>query len=456
MPAISQYLRPDTQSKERFGVAYQQELTERKKLYKRMDDYYLGKHYRPYMDKNDYKYWTVLNYYKNAADTIAAFVFSHYPTIVVDSENVEKQLNQFVKSLGLEFYKNIVIQSFLHGHAFIYCGNVASIPDIFIIPPENVVVYWNTITRKPIWYELKLYYDNTIHLFDFIDMGEDMWRIIEYRAPYTQVHPDIYGAIELQTDAGYTLANEELKLGAPIFTLNYNPNPFDFYGLVDLPNTYLQDSINRIVSQINAIAAELGEPVDVVTGADIADIDETKQGVVTIANPQAKVTRLQLQTDLNLNMKLLDRLIEEFLLTTRVTILKGSIQEFQRVTNINVMMAMLNMIAKSKYLQDKFSKFIEHLCRLYIASNGLKFSKNNDIQIHYPELIPSDPLAIANVVTMMLANKVWSRQTAYEKMGGLDWEEESKRIDTDMEEAVENNPITSPSQNLTNPNNPVE
>jgi hypothetical protein len=277
-----------------------------------------------------------------------------------------------------------------------------------------------------------------VFIRDFVKQDDGTWMVYHYSEKETvQTREDeIYDQLTShgRTDATYNLDNvgfgHAFKLLdkarhnstiPPILETAHLPDPDEYYGMAEFTNQSLLDMINRVASLRTRIIRENAEPVDVLTGADLDDVEDN-DGILTIPSPNAKVTRLSLSSDLNAVTSTLEHLIEIFLGEMRVVILKGEAKDLQRVTNAAVRTLFLDALAKNSVLWAAYSTTLGALFRLALLmgyGNG-DIEENpldKSITITMPTPLPVDYSEIANINALAINNGYRSKHSASVAIG---------------------------------------
>lgn len=473
MPSAVEYIPPNANDRNAFTPAVEREYRERKTFYENSLKYYKGDATAPFkVDPDDPDYDpatdnTVINLVKMAAERTASFLFPELPEIQTDPESIEDTIEEkwlkevfFVANGGLHTLVKWALRGFLSGHTFIWVKNSKPVPKIALLHPLSVTAFWAADDMAEIlWYEQRYYADKVVYIRDFVKQEDDTWVIYLYKGD-TRYASDGDKVIEQIGNQGNTFAGllnfDSVAFGSnyklvskavhgsttpPILNTPHLPDPDSFYGMGEFTEKDLLDIINKIASERTRIIRENADPLDVVTGANPAEVSGDG-GFVTIANPNAKVNRLALTSDLHAVNGTLEHLIEQFLGIMRVVILKGEAKDLQRVTNAAVRTLFLDALAKNGVLWASYSNTVAQMCKLALeyayANSTLVMADPKDIRVKVKMAspLPTDLTEIANINALAIAGKYMSPRTAATQLG-LDFAFESAGIEKAFEKGLE-------------------
>lgn len=478
MPSAIKYIPPTSIERNAFNSEVAEERRTRRKNYQTALEYYLGEHpeqlkYDP-NDPDDPNDNTTINLVQMTADRTCSFLFPSVPEFETDPKSVEDTPEEvWIKKFfdyngGLQSLIKLALRGFLSGHAFVRIkpapknkrANKTVFPTMTILDPTMVSVYWKADdVADVLWYEMRYTVGDTAYIQDFIKEEEkERWVIKTYRATTTTGSVNNFPGKETVHGSANVIALDQLDFGAangvfelvetaihastisPIIEFAHLPHPDDYYGLGEFTQQNLQDTINRVMSLRNRIVRENADPVDVVTGSAPDDV-EPSDGLITIANPNSRVTRLELKGDLAGINSVLDKLIETYLAIARVVLLKGEAKDLQRVTNASVRTLFLDALSKNSILQSAYGTGLTRMIKLALlmgfeAGHDITNPVDIDLKIKFPIPLPVDDTEIANQNTILVGLGARSKRTAATKMGD-DWNFELAAMEAEQEMANE-------------------
>lgn len=479
MPAALAYVPPTSPERNPFGYELLQERQKRRDKYITALRYFDGNHpeqltYDAEYEPNDN---TMINLVAITAERTATFLFPKVPIIEIDPSSVDETPEElWVRKMlhengGLQFLVKLALRGFLAGHAYVRVrpgkrvGRRKTNPRLTLLDPLAVTVYWSADdVGEVLWYENRYQVGSQVEIQDYVwrpEKGEaGEWEIYTYRTNgkpqggLGEISNNPNGSANSgRSDWGdYVSGNSFERISTPdgkefarhaspippIIEFAHLPHPDDYYGHGEANQMTLQDTINRLWSEINRIVRKHSDPVDAVTGADVDEV-EVGQDIMTIANPDAKVQRLELKGDLSAAVATVDKLVETYLSVARVVVLKGEAKDLQRVTNASVRTLFIDALAKNEVLRESYGRGIELMCKLAIQMSDEDFAGralDMDVVCKWPEPLPVDKTEIANINTIGVRDGWQSLRTSATDIGN-DWKFERDAIAAETKEKLE-------------------
>lgn len=375
------------------------------------------------------------------ADRTVSFLFPDMPQFQIDPNTLDDTPEEiFLKNVmtangGLQTLIKLALRGFLAGHNFVYVkpqskrlrGTDILYPSINILDPTSVAVYWRADdVSDVIWYEQRYYVGDVFYIKDYINEGK-RWVIRTYAGQQKtdnflaqvptnhQAHPMNFINFEETVFKQVEFAIHGSSL-PPIIEWAHLPHPDDYYGLNEVSQKELQDTINAIATERMRIMRMHSEPLDIITGADPDEV-EGEGSVITISNPAARHTRAEMKGDLTGLTLVLDKLIETYLSIARVVLLKGEAKDLQRVTNASVRTLFLDALSKNSVLQSSYAGGLADICKLCLQmgyKSKLVATNPQDLQIavKFGSALPIDMTEIANINASGIAGGYLSPTTA--------------------------------------------
>lgn len=458
MPGAIQYIPPTDSERNAFNDVLLTEKTRRRTAYRQAIEYYTGSH-DAQLTGDEAEYNTTYNLVKMTAERTASFLFPELPRIDLDPDSIEPtQDEQWINRVleengGLAFLHKVAIRGFLAGHTFLRVkpNKRSKYPSIISLDPTSVTVYWRADDINDVyWYELRYYAQNRVIIQDFVCQDDGTWIVYTYSSSLESSknivgHPTNLGRGDVQLDfIDFERSTFELtgtlrhssKI-APIVETSHLPHPDSYYGQSEFTEKDLQDLINKIASERNRIVRQNSDPVDFLIGADVEDIEDGD--IMSIANPSAKISRLEMKSDLTSITGVLDKLVETYLSVLRVVLLKGEVKDLQRVTNASIRTLFLDALAKNTVLRDLYGRMLREMITLvleigYSTKQVTTNPEDRYIKINFGSPLPQDMTEIANNVQMGINNGYVSKRTAAIETG-RDWKFEKAAIQAEAQEA---------------------
>lgn len=435
MPAAMSYVPPNDPSRFIIGNTLNKSNEERRLLteqFERAEKYYDGDQPKPLaisedgVDDN-----VIVNITKQSIDRTLSFLFPSPFRLVTDTaaENTpeEQYLNDTIDAnMGMVFWDGVAYNGALAGHNFVRVLPIdpeneknPNYPRLVNYKPGSVIAYWKADDKdKVLWYEVRwdALGDNYLQDVRRSDEGAKTWTIDTY----------------VQRKG----TNRFEPMGTEIWPYPLSPivdwphlvqsNKYYGKGEATLDQMNLNNSINRITSDMARILRFHAFPKTIGIGMNAEDIQETAvDGFWTTENPEAEIFNLEMRSDLASSMNLLTYLSEAHLSQARVVIMKGSVKDFQRVTNTGIRAVFLDMIAKNQHLRGSYGEAIQRVAQRVLALGGFKPIRPDVI---WPDPLPTDDTEAVNTIAIERNMKIVSHETAAKKRG-YDWDEEKTQME---------------------------
>jgi hypothetical protein len=179
----------------------------------------------------------------------------------------------------------------------------------------------------------------------------------------------------------------------PIVTCQNLPAPNEFWGIADIePDVIgLNESLNFVMSNINRILRYHAHPKTWVRG--VLSADNLKVGAdETILLPDgAEIHNLEMTSDLNSSLDLYRRLKEALHEVTRSPeIASGKVENVGNLSGVALQILYHPLLSKTETKRRMYGSLLVELNRRLLELGG--FGANNITKIHWPEMLPRDPM----------------------------------------------------------------
>lgn len=418
MPAASDY-NPDPNNKALRDAA-EAEYSERQKASKRNWDYYRGKHKNSLLVEDGIDDNVKLNICRPAVDRRISFLFPEMPGLELDKE-ADTEPEQFLKDVweslgGAVLMSQCALNGALNGQVYYRVNPSADdtgLPDVVNLNPANIITWWRDDDyREILWHELRWKAGKIDYRQDVVDM-EGSWLIRDFKRGGNNQ---------------WELIREEVwqnELG-PIVTHPHTPIPNEFYGESELFHAELNDSINRVASDVNKILRFHAGPRTIGTGVQGGKVTKTAvNNFWTIENENAKVYNLEMQSDLTASQNFLSSLIEMFIMQSRVTMISSSPDAFKGMTNLGIRAAFMDMIHANEVLRRMYGYGIQQVSQRILMLAGRAYEMPP--KLAWGEALPVDHREEVDLIQKQKDMGLMSMQTASAQLH-LDFEEEQRRI----------------------------
>jgi hypothetical protein len=439
MPAIFPHY--DVKDK-RLNEAGITEIRSRKKLIDKYWDYYYGiQEPSLKIGQGGIDYNVTINVSSQAIDKMVSFFVPTSPKIIIKGGiDREKQgdtliemrtpqqeaLDSFWSDNQLDdLVLDIALSGFITGHTFmrlIMPTLAGELPGIGLIDARNIVTFWDiTKTDRRLFYRLIWQLDslgNEQRVQDIVPI----WLLThEEGMPIVEDFSEGWMIFEYKRGAQNSLELIDLDRWPfefpPIIDWKNSQAPFLYYGQSDLKHRKLNDALNFVASNTNKIIYHHAGPQTIVTGATLPDNpDFGPDKIMEIPDPEANVYNLEMQSNLEASMALMDTLRASFFAQARVVDLATVKDKLARVTNFGVRMIysdMLDMIANKRQF---YGNGLAEISRRALVLMGENADSIDDIFVDFEDPLPNDRLEMIQSLQIEQQVGILSRQTVAKDM----------------------------------------
>jgi len=415
MPAIKEYPYSDLGAIER---ADKSERAKRTDYVGAAWKYYRGEHrkslkVRPGQPDDN----IIINLCKKLIDTGVAMLFGEIPQY----EIVEGQ------TTPVESYIERVWQA-NHGKAFLtdiaLSGSVAGHVGVKIVPREGQpprLVNLDMARLEAFWREGDIE-DVLFYVFrtgdkarqDIVKQDNGGWlvRDLEYKQGGWHVIP------ETEVRWGYEWP--------PIIDWKNLPNPHQYYGLSDLEMADLNDAVNFIASNTNRIIKIHAHPKTIGIGMDAKDVQETSiDSFWTIQNPDAKITNLEMQSDLRSSLEFFQLLRNAFFSLSASVDLASMKDRIGQITNFGLRVLFKDALDRLELKRSLYGAALIEINRRVAELGG--HGPDNVGVLHWANPLPEDRLEDVEAAVKERELGTVSKETLAADLGRK-WELEQERI----------------------------
>ncbi len=213
----------------------------------------------------------------------------------------------------------------------------------------------------------------------------------------------------------------------PIFHAKNRPAPHQYYGLSDLEDDVLRinAAINFILSNINRILRAHGHPLTVIAGQASSEISRAIADVLFLPNADAKVSNVEMISDLSSSQEQLKRLHEAYHeLTSIPEVTTGKLESVGQLSGLALQILYGPLVALTTVKRTYFGTMLRKLCLALLEMGG--FTTVTDVQLQWPNILPSDRGAEANTAVALHQAGV-STDTVLSELGYNPVDEANKR-----------------------------
>jgi hypothetical protein len=269
---------------------------------------------------------------------------------------------------------------------------------------------------------------NPMWIFPTLDPSND--EAIQYDMRFS-IQEDIFRILHTRKDSGlweytkeqYTRSKwiivqptKEWPFEWPFIVSGKNlPNPNSFYGMSDLEDVDLNDSINLVASNLNRIIRIFAHPViwGYGFGSSAMNVDSSK--VITSTAENAKLEALELARDLSSPQEYL-----KFLRTMLSDITAVPESDPDRLaigaqSGFALEVLFNDLLLKTSLKRSFYGKALIELNRRLLELSG--FGPDNQTTLHWPNPLPTDKISETQSDTFDLASGLVSKRTLSSKRG---------------------------------------
>lgn len=380
--------------------------------------YYLGNHQSQVKGSD-----TVLNYCKILVDKVVNALFGEDLQIEVKNVNAQSQEEEqsekeqafldevFVKSRKANLFLKLGQNGALSGHAFLKIVNEQPSPRLVALDSQNV-----SVITDPLDIDKVLAY---VVQFPFKDSkGMRVYREI------TERFNDASWLITTQTSDDHWNkrweTTEEIVWPypfAPIVDCQNIPLAGSYYGLPDLSESIidLSDSINFIASNISKIIKFHAHPKTIGKGVNAKELLVDPDKAILLSNPNAELYNLEMQSDLSSSLNFLNLLrsaLHEISDVPEVAV--GRLENVGSLSGVALRILYQPLIDLTNAKQATYGDMLADACKRLLRVGG--FDRDYRIEIHWPEILPSD-IGTQIEQSIMLNNLGVSKDTLLTRLG---------------------------------------
>ena len=384
-------------------------------------NYYLGEQWRPLLSTDTVDHNVTINLCRQVVDRQVAFLFPDMPRLeLVEGRQTddERALNDAWAAVGgVLRLTEMALTGALAGHVFarVHPGDEEDQPVRLVsLDPALVLRWWSPDdVERTLWYEVQYEAGGGLVRQDIVREAGG-WRIVDWAYERTSWRK-----------TGETAWNSAL---GPVVDWAWDALPHRAYGAGEIEHRELNDHVNAVASDISKILHHHGSPRTVVTGGgDVKQVETGPDRLFSIANPDAKVYNLEMQSDLSAAMNYVQMLERAFFAQSRVVRLSGDVQDMQRVTNLGIRALYIDQLAKTEDLRRRFEWGIQEISRRMLALMGRTPQRP---RVHWPDPLPQDPLQTVELMERERQLGLVSKATMAHSLR-IDWGIEQERMRED-------------------------
>ena len=283
------------------------------------------------------------------------------------------------------------------------------------LKPEQVTVFWRPDDLEQITaYMIYWSRGDNEYREDHVNMGSS-WQVVNMTRKGAR---------------GWTITNDAIWPfpWSQVVDWQNLPDPREYYGMPDLQNAALNDALNFVLSNTQRIIRYHAHPRTVGTGFNAANLTAAAdvEALWTIPNPEAKVTNLEMQSDLASSMAFSQAMQAQFWSEHRGFDMTSIKDRLGQLTNFGLRVLMGDALNKTGTKRELYGMGLEQINQRALELMG--YGPDNITRIVWPDMLPANTIEAAQVQQLLLGMGVTSKSRAALALG-LDWEQEQQRME---------------------------
>lgn len=340
----------------------------------------------------------MVNYARVVVDKGVSFLFGQDVKFEID-ETQETAEEKFLQECwqangGMVTCQKLALNGAIAGHAFVKIVPAVPYPRLVVLDPASVTVRWEPEDLEVVaqyriqWTTLDYRTGRPVSFRQLIERDGNVWKITD----------------QVSRDGGrWETRSEELWRYAwpPIVDCQNLPNPNEYWGISDLEEDVIQlnRSINFVLSNTARIIRFHAHPKTWGRGFNASQLSVAVDETIVLPGLDAELHNLEMTSDLASSIALFERLREALHQVTRVPeVATGKLEHVGALSGVALQILYQPLIEKTETKRRTYGELLVELNRRLLALGG--FGEDHHTVIHWPELIPSDPLQEAQAAVL--------------------------------------------------------
>ena len=290
--------------------------------------------------------------------------------------------------------QKLALNGAIAGHAFVKIVPAVPYPRLVVLDPASVTVRWEPEDLEVVaqyriqWTTLDYRTGKPVSFRQLIERDGNVWKITD----------------QVSRDGGrWETRSEELWRYAwpPIVDCQNLPNPNEYWGISDLEEDVIQlnRSINFVLSNTARIIRFHAHPKTWGRGFTANQLSVAVDETIVLPDPNAELHNLEMTSDLASSITVYERLREALHQVTRVPeVATGKLEHVGALSGVALQILYQPLIEKTETKRRTYGELLVELNRRLLALGG--FGEDHHTVVHWPELIPSDPLQEAQAAVL--------------------------------------------------------
>lgn len=354
--------------------------------------WYHGQHPKPLRVRQGQPDDTViLNYARIIVDKGVSFLFGKDVQFELD-ETGETAAEEWLaacweRNRQATLLQKLALNGAIAGHTFLKILPQQPYPRLVVLDPATVSVVWDpddleVVLRYIIQYPaIDPQTEKPVLRRQRIERGGRGWQIIDQ-----QQQPGQSGWVTLQTTV-WPYA------WPPILDGQNLPCPNEYWGISDLEDDILQlnAALNFVASNLTRIIRYHAHPKTWGRGFAASQLNIAVDETIVLSSPDAELRNLEMTSDLSSSVALFQRLREALHEISKIPeVATGRLENAGSLSGVALQILYQPLVEKTELKRRTYGDFLVELNRRLLVLGG--FGEENRVTIHWPELLPADPL----------------------------------------------------------------
>jgi hypothetical protein len=325
--------------------------------------------------------------------------------------------------------QKLALNGAICGHVFVKIVAGQPYPRLVVLDPATVSVRWEpddieqVVSYRIQYPAVEPQTGKPIVVRQLVDRDGQVWRITD------QVS---------RTDSSAWITAGEATWPypwPPVIDCQNLPAPNEYWGISDLEDDVLQlnHSINFVLSNLARIIRYHAHPKTWGKGFTASQLNIAVDETIVLPSPDAELRNLEMVSDLSSSIALYERLREALHEVTRVPeVATGKLDRAGALSGVALQILYQPLLEKTETKRCTYGELLVELNRRLLALGG--FGEENRTTLHWPELLPGDPLQERQVA--LIDQQLGVTQDTLLRRLGYDPDVEREKRDEESDDAA--------------------
>ncbi len=333
----------------------------------------------------------IVNYARVIVDKGVSFLFGQDLRFELD-ETTETEAEQWLEACWqanrkMTLLQKLALNGAIAGHAFVKIVPGQPYPRLVVLDPATVSVTWEPDDiEQVVGYRIQYpaldpQTGKPITVRQLIERDGTQWRITDQRS-------------SADSTVWQTVSESVWPYAwPPIVDCQNLPCPNEYWGISDLEDDLLalNSAINFVLSNLARIIRFHAHPKTWGRGFSANQLNIAVDETIVLPSPDAELRNLEMQSDLASSIALYQRLREALHEISRVPeVATGKLENAGSLSGVALQILYQPLLEKTETKRRTYGDLLVELNRRLLALGG--FGEENHTVLHWPELLPDDPL----------------------------------------------------------------